>query len=497
MIGSACNRTPDHARHIPSDALCVIGVNSLEINKEIAWSALSGSALIKELSEMEVKTPLQTALIQLEHAGIRFSSTSYMYLKSDPRYGDNIQTTLLVPLKDAAQWENYLTVVFPNASIIDRQSYKEVLIEGEAIAGWNEKLLVVRNVIYHQTPRKVGTVDTAKTSAGLADAFLIERKKGITADNRFRNLESKHHHITVWLNYDAAMAHSFGTDLGKLTAMKIGGALWRGAVLTTGAKFKAGKVETEFNYYAPTELQDIYRNMANAKIDPATLRLLPTHDADFVVGTVLPMAQIKNLLAQTGLDNIAAIFLIGTGLTTDQILDAFTGEFLLTSTGSSDSNQASIDSIPEHNYHLAAKIARKDAFKRILDYTVGNKMILPLNEHPNSYYINTPGLLHNILKVHDDYLVITNSTEELEQLTVTAGNSSEEIKKLMAGRAFGMYLNLEKLGNHPDKKIPVRYITAQSNGFKDGAYRATMDMIFTDDKENSFLQILEVIVQKN
>lgn len=506
MIGSACSRTPDHARHIPSDALFVVGVNTRELGREIAWDALTGNKSFRKLKERSRHAAPAEALSQLQHAGIRFSSTTYMYLRTDRRYDRDLQTTLLVPLSDVSQWEAYVKRIFPGVPVRQREGYREILVEDEAVAGWNNKLLVVMNVVQGNTPATLpgypAVVDTQQTSAGIADVFLTSRKKGITADNRFRKMEQAGHDLTLWVNYDAAMAHTMGSGLTGMAAMGIAGALWRGAVLMTGIDFERGRIRGKLKYYVPEALREIYSTFGDAGVDEDMMHRVSPHNLHLLAGGRIPVDGIRRLLDQTGLSSIAALALIGSGLTTDQVFHAFAGDVIVAVNNFSPA-AADTGFRAEMNFLCALKIGRKDAFGKLVSFTVAEKMLIPAGE--NTYTINNKDIPTAVLIVDQKYAVISNTiTSAHDWLRMKGGKQQlpAVAVKAVSGHSAGLFIDMAAADANvygADAVIPaaastlLRYVSFSSEPFRDGAYNARMEITFREEKENSLLLLLDFI----
>src|ERR1700761_4557466 len=81
----ACNAVPDQTRYIPKDALAVAGINLKGLSKKIAWNVITGSKLYKEMQARIPEKNTKDAMNSIEKAGIDFSSTLYVYVKTDTR----------------------------------------------------------------------------------------------------------------------------------------------------------------------------------------------------------------------------------------------------------------------------------------------------------------------------------------------------------------------------------------------------------------------------
>lgn len=146
---SACNNAPEHAKYIPKDALIVAEINTKELSKKIAWSMLSSQNLWAKIigANNKIDSTRQSEFIKnMQKAGVDELNTFYTYLKKPQ---DNIQKAcfvVLIPLKNANKWEDFIKQTFNTTHIIERNKRKEAKLSDNIYAGWINNLLILVSV---------------------------------------------------------------------------------------------------------------------------------------------------------------------------------------------------------------------------------------------------------------------------------------------------------------------------------------------------------------
>jgi len=169
LFFSACNKLPETAGYIPSDAMMVIGVNTKEIGKKLAWDIITGSDIFKQMMEQSKTADSTSPLKGIDKAGIRFNSTSYFYTKTDARFDGGNRHTIVVPLDDAAKWEAYIKRVMPTHQVTEQGDYKRMMLNDDCFAGWNKEVLVLINVIKKEN--KMPELDSASTEQDFMNMY--------------------------------------------------------------------------------------------------------------------------------------------------------------------------------------------------------------------------------------------------------------------------------------------------------------------------------------
>jgi len=524
---SACNRVPDHARYIPSDALLVVGVNTKQLGREIAWSAITGSAVFDRLAAVSSTAGSTDAIRKLDSAGIRFGSTSYMYLRNDRRYDGDMRMTLLVPLQNEALWEAYVRRVFPGVEIRQRKDHKEILVEDEAVAGWNRKLLIVMNVIKVRQPEPVAgadsgslaaerwnVVDTMQTSAEMVRAFAPVRENALTGNNRFIQLEKKACDISIWINYDAVMMQTMNTG-GGMAAMGMASSLWKGTVMAAGINFEKGRVKGVVKYYVSEGLREIYKGFGSGKTDREMLDRVSPENLGLLAGWHLSTKGMKQLLDKTGLSGIAALGLMESGLTVDQVLQAFSGDMVVTlhdfrlspGAGSQDlpDSVRTLSYEPEMDMVYALKIGRKDDFNRLTAFGVSRGFLTAAGE--NRFLLGGAGS-GTVMLLDDKYAVISNN-EDRARAWMQGGGKGRSLPdaavKAVYGYPAGLFLDIQEASRAfsaqgasygdsvmiAEGKKLLSYISFNSDPFEGEAYTSRIEIAFGDKNENSLLQLID------
>jgi hypothetical protein len=523
VLVSSCKRIPDHARHIPADALIVVGVNTGQLGKKIAWSAITGSALFERLKERSSHASAPDAIRQLDQAGIRFNSTSYMWLAQDHRFDAGLMMTLLVPLKDVAQWESYVQRVFPGIVVREREGFRAMLVEDEAVAGWNDRLLVVMNVIKSTSSGAdpvdedgfpLVSVDTVQTVAELEDVFALGSKQALIGDKRFVALEKAEHDISIWINYDAVMNRTMGSGVAGMAAMGMAGSLWQGMVTTAGIDFDKGAVHGVLKYYVSETLKEVYKAFGNQQTDREMLDRVDKQNLSVLAGWHLSTKGMKELLDRSGLSGIARLGLMETGLTVDNVFGAFTGDMVV-AVNDFRLERKSSDSVglsayePSLDFTYALRIDNKPDFEKLVAFAQSKGIFQSAGD--GSYFTGDISAPSSVMMTEGAYAVISNRKElasDWLQGRNKAAALPEAARKAVYGHPMGMFLDVQQMAgalqageNTPDAAMItragqlLRHISAYNEPFRGDVYTSRLELAFRDNSENSLLQLLDFALQ--
>lgn len=550
---SACNRLPDHAKYIPKDALVVLGVNTGKIGKEIAWSAIVGSKLF---DEMKKAMPQKGAMEGLGNAGIKHTSTSYLYIKSNKAQSEEVRIIALVPLDDAAKWENYVKKTFPNANIKTIGDRKEANLVNGMYAGWTKDLLVIMNLVKNKEPDIASEVETDTTNsispdsasiaaledtthadtlaampaadtasrfvadenrlaAEMQSAFTVENGNEITTDERFKKMEVDGHDFTIWVNYDVLMSQN-SDKMGMPQELALGNTLWKDAAFSGGFDFEKGKIAGKMLYYTSEGLRDISKDLGSTVASKDLLDRLPAQNLDMLAGLHLSMKGLKGILEKTGMLGFANLALNSEGLSTDDILEAFSGDMGMSINdfkvqyekqqfASLDSTSISYNTTTTNmNFLYAMKVGNKDKLNKLLTYSVSKEMLQSMG---NNIY-KAPASDSVFIVVNDNFLVAANRLDHA-QAFLSGSLKNQPLptvaKKEVYDHPLGVYINFQNILNavqasqHGDYSDSV-IIGASRNLFdnvvfnggeyKENAFHYHFALNLMNKNENSFFQIM-------
>jgi hypothetical protein len=521
---SACNRTPDHMRYIPKDAVVVAGINIKSLGKKIAWNAITGSKLFHEMEQRLPEKNAKDAISGIEKAGIDVMNTFYVYIKTDNRFSGGNRITGLIPLSDAGAWEAYVKRVFPNAQITQHGDRKEASLGTDMYVGWNKNLLIIINMmqIAGMPGDSTGQVNVSSAmgntdvSAEMENAFTVTKENSIAGVKNFKLLQDKGHDVTFWLNYDQLMTQYSG-NMAQRVGVSLSGALWKDAAFAAGFDFQKGKIAGDMRYYVSEDLKEVAKELGATNISKDMVDRLPHDNLDALFAMHLSPKGLKGILEKTGLLGLANVGLSGGGLTIDNILQAFTGDmafvmndFTLKAEPVKDSfmGQQVIHKNQKATFTMCyvLKIDNKEQFGKLMQLakengiqqtSAGNGFVFPIGTTDTVY-----------LLTNNDYLIASNryaSANGFLQGQFKGQKMPEGVPAVVA-HPFALHLDIKQMfanvdagiGGSPKDSTMIMESKKLLNNFelsggeyKDNGFDYHMDVNFINTDENSIIQLMD------
>lgn len=540
---SSCHNMPDHARYIPKDAVVVAGLNTKEIGKEIAWSALVGSKLFEQ---MKARLPQHTAMEDLGNAGIRHMSTSYLYVRNS-QADSRVRITAIIPLEDETKWEAYVQKTFTAATITSAGDRKEAKLVNGMYAGWTKDVLIVMNLLDRSEPELLPVdtinleemsadadratvmppaaapreVDEATLAAEMQQAFSVEKTNTLTDDKRFKKLESKGHDMTLWINYESLMNQN-AAKMGMPSELALSGTLWAGSAFAAGFDFEKGKITGDMEYYISDAIKDIAKKFGAARVSAETMERLPAHDLDMLLAFGMSPEGTRAMLEKLGVLGFVNLALADQGLTTDDILQAFDGEMALAvndfsvsykNTTYTTSDSATVNytgSFPSMNVLYAMKIGKREKFDKLMTWLEGKSLITAKGN--NVYAVLNDSVF---LVKGDQYLAISNRLETAQGFL--SGSYKKEAKPAIVGnelkgQPLGFFVDFQKLlgAVQPsaltdstqiralaETKRLLNNMTVTGGAYESDAFHYQMSVNFMNHEENSIFQLMNYAMMLN
>ncbi len=521
---SACNKLPETAGYIPSDATMVMGVNTREIGKKLAWDIITGSDIFKQMLAQSKTADSTSPLNGIDKAGIRFNSTSYIYSKADARFEGGNKYSIVVPLDDAGKWEAYIKRVLPSHPIKEQGDHKEMMLGSDGFAGWNKDVLVLINVIKRENKMPEldsnsteqdfinmyanrYTMDTVQTLAELAAGLKNNKDNSLLKDKKFAAQQKESHDITIWVNYESMMnnMNTAGMDLSMARS------LWKDNVLTGNIDFQDGKVAAEMKYYTSDEMKSAFKDFGKENVDKDMLDRIAAKNLDMVLGAHIALNSFKGLLDKMGFSALANQYLQETGLTIDNVMNALNGDIVM---AVSDFAIKPVDAgngenyKPEMNMVSAVKIGKKEDFNKLLAYLVKQGIITAAG--PNTYIVGAPEAPSTVIMMDDKYVAFSDKKENVTAWlsgTNKGQKMSAAASDVVYNHPAGFFFDIKQLtagldkmphSNYKDSVLFVEsrkmfeHFSITADPFKEDHYTSRMELSFQNKGENSLLQLFDL-----
>ena len=534
IIFASCNKVPEHAKYIPKNAMIVVGLNTKELSKKLAWDVLMGSKL---LEEMKTKSPDNTQAAQgLGDAGIDVLNTTFFYFSPAASQEGYNYITAVVPLDDSKKWETYIQKNFSGATVKEVKDRKEALLEEDLYASWNKDIAIVRKAFINSknnqeqlldysegdsafTAPDLNTIDPkpdpARLSTDMAAAFTLQKDNDITTDKRFTGLQKDGNDISFWMNYEVFMNNMNATSQGFMGGLALGNSIWKDAGYAAGINLDKGKVHAAVKYYLSKDLMDVYSKIGNKDFDKEMMDRLPSQNLNMIAGINISPEGTKALLEKMGMLGFVSLALMQSDLTADDIFQSFTGDIVMSL--SDFSVQAKTDTAASLNgggymdnketnmsFIFALKIKDKVRFNKLLAYAKGQNGLSAVDA--TTYQL--AGSKDMIISIDKGFVVFANKTA-LAKGYVNGDYQSQSkpdiVKKEIYGHPTGVFVDIQSFLNgatsdnasEQEKELLALSKTVFKDLIINGGenkkelftFSGTLNLVNKD--ENSLLQLLD------
>jgi hypothetical protein len=515
LLLGACGKAPESIRYIPKDAIGVISVNTMELSKKVAWNLLSGSPLITEMTSGSS----DTAKLDIEKTGIDPLNTFFAYALPEQRMAGKSKFFLIIPLKDAEKFKTFLKEKFPKAEITTKDKLTIAQLGNNAIIGWDKTTAIavaspsdnVGNWNDADAMPKPATDNKVLLAEEIQKAFALPKDQSIAENKNFMELQKQAHDISFWLNYEALAngmpQDAIGTAGAILASQK---KLIKDTYIAGSLDFEKGKIVGDATYYLNSTSKGIAEAMVPGSINNDLLKRVPGSQMNLILSYHFNPQGLKALIDTMGVLPMANMGLKEFGLTLDEVLNAFTGDFLFTVTdfsiqtksqsynvGGSAVNYTS--PVPSMRAALTFKIKDKTAFDKLLQIATGQQL---LTSSGNNTYSIGPWA-H--LSTNGDFVALTNDTATASAFMSSAGNADWKIPAEVKNNPYGFYADIK----NSIKSLPLDLLYGKEDTavFHDGknlmeslvAYGGKVEgnkstfhfeAVFQNKDENSLLQLI-------
>lgn len=514
---TACNNMPKQAAFIPKDATAVISINAKGLSKKIAWNVLMGSDLF---DEMKKELPDSAAVSGLGDAGIDVLNTIYAFTKTDERFSGGTKMTAIIPLNDVKKWEAYLQKTFPGMAVKDVKKRKEAKLGNNLYAGWQNDMAIVMNTLSQYPSYDMANGDTSAPMAKDEDvlpqemdaAFHLSKENSLVKDKRFAQLDAEGHDMCLWVNYDAMMG-SMSKGMGSIAGgLAMSGKLWKNAAMATGVDFEKGKIAAGVKYYVSEELQQVYKEYGSPAADKEMITMLPKQNMALMATMHLTPKALKATLEKMGMIGFMSLGLAETGLTNDDVFDAFSGDMAVAvndfavkkETIAMEGMEPFTSTKPSADYLFSAKIGDKAKMMKLINFTVSKEMVKPIGD--NVWIVGDDDTAYIV--ANDKFLVVTNKLPVANNFLAGVYKSQSApaiVKEEIYGNPAGIFADFQALlaniqfTNEEQKnsqmaaemKRLAQNFIASGGEFKDDCFKYKAEFNFVNKNENSLIILMD------
>lgn len=523
---------PNHAKYVPKNALFVGTIDMNKLSKKLIWNAITGSELFDDMLKNLKNEDSKKAAKDMTNIGIDQNSTVYAYYTGSMKM--NGRMAIILGMKDATKFENFIKKTYPSNTIEDAKEYKNCTIEESMLVAWNKDVLMIfptskknsaaftedmtaddsTTVAMSKFTNNMKVNDASEMKAHLKEAFSITKENSITSLDNFGKLQKQNHDISFWMNYEELYKGNKELASGPAAAF-IKDEYFADAALAAGFDFEKGAIDAVMDYHMSKDLATIYEKYAGENINADLVKNIPSRDVVMLLTYKLNPKMIKEFLEKFKLDGMLNMGLMMAGTSMDKITETFTGDMVFAMTDlkvkpTTDTTSDEINSNVDMNMLFAMGISDKEHVEKLLNKTSqsgaivksGNQYTMAGNDNAN-------------MMIENKLLVVSSKKEMTANYLKGNGNVKDGISadtwKHLTSYMMGFYVDIKKamqaipnkdLDKTPEEKQLfadvqnlLTYAEMYGGKMKNNASHMQGNLFFVNKDENALIQLLNVAVK--
>jgi len=418
---------------------------------------------------------------------------------------------MVVPLKDAEKFEAFLKKQFPQAKIEAKGDITLATLNENTAIGWNKKTAIVAGAA---TSYEMGSMPNSSRTI-LAEevekTFAMKEDMSLASNKRFMDLQKAGHDIGFFLNYESFATNMPQEEMGQagmvLASQK---KLLKDAFIAGGLDFEKGKIVGDATYYFNDSVKTIAHALESKSVDNDLLKRMSGSQMNLMMSYHFNPQGIKTMAETMGVIVYANSALKEIGLSMDDVLNAFTGDFLLavtdfsitTESKSYTMNGSSVNytsPVPTYKACLSFKIKDKAAFDKVMQAIVKQEILA--SPAPGMYSLGG----FATLAANGAYGAVSNDPAVASAFLVSPGRSDFNIPSDVKNNPYGFYADIknsiksvpldllygkEDTGVFHDARNLLDNIKAYGGKVQDDHSDFHFELSFQNKDENALMQLI-------
>jgi hypothetical protein len=429
----SCNKTPQHLKIIPKDAMAVAAVNMKSIaSKSIEFKDFLSMDMLKKISGND------STINQLKNSGIDFTSSAYVF--GDGSKGNaKWYAALSFALSDVSKFEATVKSLKKDISINEDKGYKYAT-DQSMILIYNDKMGIVIGSDGEEAALKAKAFELMETA---------DENSLLKSNAKFKELVEKGNDVGIFVNYERVM------DIAKSQSPEMTmNVSYKDVIATAAINFENGQIATDYVMYSNKELTEKFKDLYRSSVSSDMQGVQP---GNVIAGAsvALNSKAIANLLKENKIlddetdSRLATI--LGSGITLDFLTSTFSGEFILSLNGIRTKEEMKYDyfsgnlvpsKAPSPDYAVSIGISNDAQAQVLLDTLVGKGFLTDTNK---VYIVSTPIGKLTMVKKKGALLILGEEAFATEYLAGKTEKLSGRPKELFAANASTFFLDISKI----------------------------------------------------
>lgn len=482
VVLSSCSKTPDESRYIPKTAGVVIELNAKQLTNKLITNGITMDKLFEATQSKDTSNEMMKAWKDAENSGIDMQSHFFASIVFQGQPAEHKSyVSLTASLKDADKFEAYLKKNIANFSLKTQSDFKYIWEEEQhAVIGWNKSAVIYISAVdpnnlnkftpggsstpdYPAEDQDVVTDTAVAVPAALmateTDAeikgwvaevdhlFHLKKEESAGTIEPFAKLLKEDADAGVFVNPEAIY------NSGQITMIPANvKKLMEGSYYTGTVNFENGKILFNANTFLGKELAAIYKKYGKKEIDLGMLKKYPSQNVTGFVSYAFDFRMIGDIVKATGMDGMVNMMMGKSGLSMDDVLNAFEGQLTYVASDFAITKKESpyfpgeFTEKPDAKWIFSLKVGNKDAFNKLMTSPMLKEVFTREGDH---YAVVNPMAAASMpaMSITEKFVTLGSDSVLLQEYLGGKGQIKlpEGIESKIKGSMVGGYVDLEKV----------------------------------------------------
>lgn len=551
---SACSKTPEESRYIPKTAGVIVDLNAKQLTTKLVTNGITMDKLFDAAQTKDTANEMMKAWKDAENSGIDLQSHFFASFVFQGQPAENKSyISLTASLKDADKFEAYLKKNIANYSLKTQNDFKYIWEEKQhAVIGWNKSAVIYISAVNPNDLEKyapggssapdypsdepmvdsaavpaadevivdsavaipaalVATEDDAVIKTWVAEVdhlFHLKKEESAGTIEPFAKLLKENADAGIFVNPEAIYNGGQFTMIPANVKKLMEGSFYTGTV-----NFENGKIVFNGHSYMGKELAAIYKKYGKKEIDMDMLKKYPSQNITGFVSYAFDFRMIGDIVKATGMDGMVNLLMGKSGLSMDDVLNAFEGQLTYVASDFAITKKESpyfpgeFTEKPDAKWIFSLKVGNKDAFNKVMTSPMLKEVFTREGDH---YTVANPMAAATMpaMSITEKYVTLGSDSALLQEYLGGKGHIKlpDGIESKVKGSMIGGYVDLEKVTSvipedkaDEDEKVVVKKakdllkdVTFVSKADGGDVQHGEAVLTFKNKDQNSLVQLINL-----
>ncbi|MET3875141.1 DUF4836 family protein [Chitinophaga sp. OAE865] len=524
---SSCSKTPDESRYIPKTAGVVVDLNAKQLTTKLVTNGITMDKLFEATQTKDTANEMMKAWKDAENSGLDLQSHFFASFVFQGQPAENKSyISLTASLKDADKFEAYLKKNIANFSLKTQNDFKYIWEEKQhAVIGWNKSAVIYISAVNPNKLEKyapggspdpdypaeeepvadsaaaaipaalVATEDDAVIKNWVAEVdhlFHLKKEESAGTIEPFAKLLKENADAGIFVNPEAIYNSGQFTMIPANVKKLMEGSFYTGTV-----NFENGKIVFNGHSYMGKELAAIYKKYGKKEIDMDMLKKYPSQNITGFISYAFDFRMIGDIVKATGMDGMVNLMMGKSGLSMDDVLNAFEGQLIYVASDFAITKKESpyfpgeFTEKPDAKWIFSLKVGNKDAFNKIMTSPMLKEVFTREGDH---YTVVNPMAAATMpaMSITEKYVTLGSDSALLQEYLGGKGHIKlpDGIESKVKGSMIGGYVDLEKVTS----VIPEDKVDEDEKGVVKKAKDLLKDVTFVSKADGGDVQHGEAVL---